>query len=79
VTQREILKARSAKMKNQRGRNEEFDEEKSRHKHNLNLENSVNGHFHDLKTVLSKRKIEPEVTTILRFQFRINNLNSVEK
>ena len=59
--QREVLQQRSTKLKAEQICNEEFDEEESRRKHNQELEDAVNDHFHDSKTVPLKRKIEPEV------------------
>ena len=59
--QRGVLQHRSTKLKADNICNEEFDEEESRHQHNQDLEDAVNDHFQDLKTVPLKRKIEPEV------------------
>jgi hypothetical protein len=59
--QREDLQHRSIKLKAEQNCNEVFDEEESRRKHDQELEDAVNDHFHDLRTVPLKRKIEPEV------------------
>ena len=64
--QRGNLQHRSTKLKAEKIRNEAFDEDESRHKHNQDLEDSINDHFNDLKTT-SLKKNEPEVNTILYF------------
>jgi len=63
LKQREVLKEKSLLLKLERSRNEPFDEEENRIKHNQDLEESINDHFQDSKTLSSlKKKIEPEVT-----------------
>ncbi len=64
--QRGNLQHRSTKLKAKKSRNEAFDEDERRHKHNQDLENSINDHFNDFKTT-SLMKNEPEVNTILYF------------
>jgi hypothetical protein len=65
--QRGALQHRSTKLKAEKSHNEAFDEDESRHKHNQDLQDSINDHFQDLKTISLKKTIEPEVNTILYF------------
>ncbi len=62
--QREALQHRSTKLKAEKIRNEAFDEDESRRKHNQDLEDSISDHFKVLKTTSLKKKNEPKVNTI---------------
>ena len=65
--QRDVLKASSIRLKAERARDKEFDEEESRQKHDEALEESVNEHYKALKTVSLKTKSELVVITIIYF------------
>ena len=65
--QRGVLQHRSTKLKAEKICNEAFDEDESRHKHNQDLDDSINDHFKVLKTTTLKKKNEPEVNTISYF------------
>jgi len=79
VQQREVLKEKSMLLKAEKSRNEPFDEVESRIKHNQDLEESINDHFQDSKTLSLKRKIEPEVTKTIFFLFHTNIFYSLQK
>ena len=65
--EREVLKAKSIRLKAEKARDEDFDEDESRQRHDKDLEYSINDHYHNLKTGLLKRKSKPEVTIIIYF------------
>ena len=65
--EREVLKAKSIRLKAESARDKEFDEEESRQRHDKDLEDSINDHYHNFKTGSLKRKSKPKVTIIIYF------------